>query len=77
MDTHPNKSKSQLDRIEGFITKRKPERFTVQEIVNHFSFNSDAKTIRKKLEILVAANKIKSELKNLPTGLTEVYYVNW
>jgi hypothetical protein len=69
-----SKSSSVIDRIYNYLVKKSPERFTLQEMVDHFSFNNDAAIMRFRLEKLLSQGKIKSVNISLPDKITTVYY---
>lgn len=76
--THPlrgvktgrNTSKSRKDRIYDYIKTNPTSRFTVGDIFNKFSFNSDTGTIRMILEQLETEGLIMSDGNNSQ----KVYY---
>jgi len=69
-----NTSKSRKDRILDYINKNHNKKFSIVDIFNQFSFNTDTGTIRGILEELYKEQLIESEIDTSPKGGNTLYF---
>jgi predicted transcriptional regulator len=68
------KTKTIKDKILGYIVNKKPERLSLAEISNNFSFGVEVVGVKKHLEKLLSEGSIKSENISFPEGIKTVYF---